>query len=1402
MARLGSLTSGASGTQHEGEGGVRRVAPTQAELTARFPFVRDCLPGQLLQLRLENWMAYTGPVEVNFLTGINLLAAPNGAGKSSLLCAMAFGLGYDVSHISRRGSRLRDFIKVGFSTCSVACVLVGRRPGEFVTTKRELRLSGDQTTSTFYINGRECGVEARAEFHRKLKLQVDNLICFMPQERVPEFATMRPEALFMATLRAIDFDLHEAYVGLRDWEAKREETEALLTEGRADLLVLSRAVEKLRLEHEELQRLQGCEKKRILCEGKILQLRLSAVRQSRSEQMRGREKLEKKLDKAKAAVARVDEKLRAVEAVLRRVTQDRGRLTARWIRAQETVGTQLEDFVADAMADVERLESKIAALPEKAQEWKAERERLEKEFAVRHTVLERARATEEKVRLEAERDKAHVAARMQEIQDVVAECSARRRALQQEAAEARLRLQTLESEEQDLHRQIATERRKEAILRENREGAAVKNLFHFLASGGGDRGRQQSLQTALQLQREKKLRHSFGPVALITKVRSARYRPYVEHLLQARLAAFVCVDEEEMKLLSRLSCHGLLLRADLRGRVRLPTATAQMKAMGVECFIHEQLAFEAASVEDAAEGERGCVKDEGAGETRDDAARRRRQEAVEAVIRETVVSFTNANSIFVARDSLTPQEEQRMQQFMKDELARVFQFPVRKLVYFKGNAVHSVQKSIHDNFWIDACDVLRTRLPAHAQPPAASREKQGSAGAPAAASTAATVSSAALAPAFAGVLDVVAEGVPRRVGEGDKEASACRRREEAFAARRVQILQERERHVQKLEELETACDNVTRRRQMAVAERQTLIEKDTKLAKAAHDVAFAKELFEAVATEIRALDAKRPPRGALLAEQRRLQQRIWDRLSEALCSEQAAAKKLHALADSWLKMREEAASVEGYREELRKLKDERQAPAQEVLKLEAEVFELAAAIAVLEREIETRADSFERWNEEAALLYRNVFLSFDDFEASAADPSPANRRSRQRKRLRGGDEAERSESEEETVDRKRPRRSEDAESDEDLFQERSIEEDEEQRNTDFRAFLRRVKDDLRQANLPDDEAELKSLIDACTEELERSGGGNRQAFRDFRAKVQEKKKRETDVARLEEKAKSQQEKIDKVKESWHRRITEIVSTVSRRFGVFLKFINPDASGYVALHDPAAPSSSSDASASASSGGGAAPSVRDLELRICVSFYRGQPPRPLNTRHSGGERSLSTVLYLLAVQAYAREGFRVLDEINQGLDGEKEKKLFALLTRVARGWEGTDEAVETRLAGAEESSAAPARPAGGGVQYILLTPQLVKGTDYSSISVHFPFSGLHLQLRKWHDEGALCAGAEAVRRQSAKKEREEPRGYWLDKAAVHAVRQILREEDRRKAEEEVAMKKAERSKAGSARGDEH
>jgi hypothetical protein len=49
-----------------------------------------------------------------------------------------------------------------------------------------------------------------------------------------------------------------------------------------------------------------------------------------------------------------------------------------------------------------------------------------------------------------------------------------------------------------------------------------------------------------------------------------------------------------------------------------------------------------------------------------------------------------------------------------------------------------------------------------------------------------------------------------------------------------------------------------------------------------------------------------------------------------------------------------------------------------------------------------------------------------------------------------------------------------------------------------------------------------------------------------------------------------------------------------------------------------------------------------------------------TRQSGGERSVATILYLLALQGVTVTPFRVVDEINQGMDPINERKVFGQL----------------------------------------------------------------------------------------------------------------------------------------------
>eukprot|EP01026_Neomeris_dumetosa_P024740 TRINITY_DN2049_c0_g1_i9.p1 TRINITY_DN2049_c0_g1~~TRINITY_DN2049_c0_g1_i9.p1 ORF type:complete len:277 (+),score=46.87 TRINITY_DN2049_c0_g1_i9:3-833(+) len=67
------------------------------------------------------------------------------------------------------------------------------------------------------------------------------------------------------------------------------------------------------------------------------------------------------------------------------------------------------------------------------------------------------------------------------------------------------------------------------------------------------------------------------------------------------------------------------------------------------------------------------------------------------------------------------------------------------------------------------------------------------------------------------------------------------------------------------------------------------------------------------------------------------------------------------------------------------------------------------------------------------------------------------------------------------------------------------------------------------------------------------------------------------------------------------------------------------------------------------------------IQIMVQFREKEVPEVLSaTRQSGGERSVATMLYLLSLQSITNCPFRVVDEINQGMDPINERKVFDLL----------------------------------------------------------------------------------------------------------------------------------------------
>ncbi len=110
------------------------------------------------------------------------------------------------------------------------------------------------------------------------------------------------------------------------------------------------------------------------------------------------------------------------------------------------------------------------------------------------------------------------------------------------------------------------------------------------------------------------------------------------------------------------------------------------------------------------------------------------------------------------------------------------------------------------------------------------------------------------------------------------------------------------------------------------------------------------------------------------------------------------------------------------------------------------------------------------------------------------------------------------------------------------------------------------------------------------------------------------------------------------------------------------------------------------------------------IEILVKFRDNEPLQRLSgQRQSGGERSVSTILYLMSLQALSKAPFRVVDEINQGMDPRNERLVHSQLVKSA---------CEV-----------------GRSQYFLITPKLLPDLEYhEKMSVSCIFNGKNQPLR--------------------------------------------------------------------------
>uniref|UniRef100_A0AAQ4QR56 Structural maintenance of chromosomes protein 5 n=1 Tax=Gasterosteus aculeatus aculeatus TaxID=481459 RepID=A0AAQ4QR56_GASAC len=192
-----------------------------------------------------------------------------------------------------------------------------------------------------------------------------------------------------------------------------------------------------------------------------------------------------------------------------------------------------------------------------------------------------------------------------------------------------------------------------------------------------------------------------------------------------------------------------------------------------------------------------------------------------------------------------------------------------------------------------------------------------------------------------------------------------------------------------------------------------------------------------------------------------------------------------------------------------------------------------------------------------------------------------------------------------------------------------------------------LPEDLRNAfsKLPDTLDEIDAMLNEERSRAECFTGLNENVVDEYNKREQEIKHLEKELEDESSALNTYRQNISEAKERWLNPLKQLVEQINDKFSDF--FRSMQCAGEVDLH-----------------------SENEEEydkygIRIRVKFHSSTQLHELTAYHqSGGERSVSTMLYLMALQELNRCPFRVVDEINQGMDPVNERRVFDIVVRTA------------------------------------------------------------------------------------------------------------------------------------------
>ena len=134
---------------------------------------------------------------------------------------------------------------------------------------------------------------------------------------------------------------------------------------------------------------------------------------------------------------------------------------------------------------------------------------------------------------------------------------------------------------------------------------------------------------------------------------------------------------------------------------------------------------------------------------------------------------------------------------------------------------------------------------------------------------------------------------------------------------------------------------------------------------------------------------------------------------------------------------------------------------------------------------------------------------------------------------------------------------------------------------------------------------------------------------------------EVKVEAMEKELQNDEAELGELKKSWLHPLRQRLDDVSKQYGSFFQKMGC-ASEVSLIEDE---------------------DFSKFGISLRVKYRKNEELHELTAHHqSGGERSVATILYLMALQGVTNCPFRVVDEINQGMDPNNERKVFELIVQ--------------------------------------------------------------------------------------------------------------------------------------------